>query len=960
MRTITSTDLNGMLSNPKGMVQLADGTFAVVNGGMGGSITIFDINDPLGARNISNADLKGMMDIPTCITTLSDGRLAVSNWSGNSITIVEFEEKREAPDFDYTKPKETRSIADGYLNIPVFSAQIDEKRLAICDADNQSIVIVDPTDATKPARILKNKDLNNSIKNPMGITLLPDGKLAVLNSEDASLAIIDPNNNWAAKRFAISGQKKKNALSGLITLRDGRLAYCDMDDNAIIILDPSKNFKIDRRIDASAIGHDLEQPSDLAQLSDGRLAVVNSDEDSISVIDLADLSNSTKVNISTQSNNPMPPYGITALPDGRLAVTYVEGDYPIKILDTSQNWKQVNISKDALNKSVVEPYGVTLLSNGALAVCNSSNGNVTIIEFEEKEAKIDIAARMLEESDQEAEQRFTTGSRYIESNSVLFNNHPELETRYLFNLFYLPELLKDIPMNTLSPYLCYFDNSALRMMTPGSIEETRQYFTELTHSQKESFAGFVNDVYTDHMDREEFGAMLARWARLHDRLCSEGMSEARDVFGGFASSKASLLKPDFDTGSIEDGFLRSACIYLMGDVKDLLNPEQRLGIPGVVSETVEGISLAAVNHTYNASPERVSAIDSVGSYKALVDDQVGTDNLLEMDQDINKAVYGQDKTDNLLMRENVQNARDAIVTERIAARCLRLYYEKHWLHRHVRAANMDAIFSSEEIPAEDRGRILERVMVLDRIIAGRMSMGKKRPQLAGALENEYNSAFIKIRNYIDSQTGDWIVSVEDPAGMDLRTIFGPLFVLGESTKIDSAMSEGILGMGFYTNFADFDMVSITTGVGNGTFHELVLERQNGSIVITSLKELKGPYKGTRIERVKRFKEGETADLDAVFIEYNTHRYIAAVQDVDINYNGKKINENLDLLSAVSTPYGDFSLYRTDTPYQRLTRSMLYVEHPKTDEYFALVPEHYLEILKSKGFVMDIGKGIPLV
>ncbi|MGE5307903.1 MAG: hypothetical protein ACM3OC_02305, partial [Deltaproteobacteria bacterium] len=153
-------------------------------------------------------------------------------------------------------------------------------------------------------------------------------------------------------------------------------------------------------------------------------------------------------------------------------------------------------------------------------------------------------------------------------------------------------------------------------------------------------------------------------------------------------------------------------------------------------------------------------------------------------------------------------------------------------------------------------------------------------------------------------------------------------------------------------------VRIITGTGNGILFTLRILRQGGRFIIKDFIELKGDYKGTLVERVKKLNE--SCYLDSIFAEYNLLRYASAVRDVDILYNNKKINESLALAGIARTSFGEVRIFRSDSRFRRVTRNHLFVEYPKPEEYLALIPRPYFQNLLPENFVIDLPKRMPLV
>ncbi len=218
---------------------------------------------------------------------------------------------------------------------------------------------------------------------------------------------------------------------------------------------------------------------------------------------------------------------------------------------------------------------------------------------------------------------------------------------------------------------------------------------------------------------------------------------------------------------------------------------------------------------------------------------------------------------------------------------------------------------------------------------------------------------ITIDNFVRKGTNEWIVRVSDSVGMDLPTLIGPLFVVGESTKIDVLLA-GFFGEGFYTIFAEYDRVNIKTSDGNGkTYYLTIGKNTRGLPVIQQMSETNEQFKGTIIERVVRF-EKDRPNLESIFVVQDLIRYVGAIQGVDIIYNGKKINEDLEIMARVTTPFkGDISLSITSASgHRRITQEGLYIEHLEK-WILKYVPGKYRYLLTLRGLNIDLPRGVPV-
>ncbi|MFH1752931.1 MAG: GNAT family N-acetyltransferase, partial [Candidatus Omnitrophota bacterium] len=910
----------------RGLALLSDNTLAVGDS-RNNIIHIIDINRGEAIAKIEHEELRA----PQIFAFIPNGEIFVSIDSfgpqHSLAALLEFDEKRPPVRYDYTSPVSTRVIEEGkhipYVSFPgsaVITKGEHRGKLAVAiTRDGDRIIIQDPDDGSLITTI-DNARLNGLLDGGVrDMAVLPSGDLALCSVRDNSIIVIDPE-DWSGYR--IENNRLDNALNnpaGIAYFANKYLVVCNTKPKkeSIVIIDPV-TWTVISKIDNAKLNGAL----------DSRMSNMT-------------LLTSDKVAMCSPGQNPY-----------------------ISIIDLAKEREIARLGNDQLDGSLYLPFAVSFFGGGKLGVWNF-NGKVAVVEFNEIEDVTDAAASLPDEPEHVLEAKCEETTHFLREHSVYIESDPSLEENYLFNAFYLPEQLSGLSGDAVNIALLCLKNRVLELVSPEILDtiEKELLTAEMSQAAIVEFFGLFNDIDVNSLDMDGFSELVARWIRLFKRLKAPAMEEARAIFSVFVRENRSLLEPDFDTDAISDDFAKKACMYLRGDIKFLLAEEDRVAIEGKEHANIDGLFLSEINAVFKrVRADGIREVSSLSDYEPLLSDTRAADpDLTSTDRAINKTIVSQDKSENIFVRENVQNARDAIITERLAADCLFRYYSEYKRHKSV---HEDLIH--QFIPSGYEGRahqlIVDRMLILDRIISNRQESGlnDSRKKIARKLRKHYNKkSHVAMRSYIPKGTKEWVVSVEDDCGMELSKIFGPLFVIDDTDKIGSLLSEGILGRGLYTNFADFDELRITTGVGLSTFHELTITRRDGRLV-ADIRELEGNYKGTRIERVKRFKEGEYLDLDAIFVEYSARRYTSALQNVDIIHNNERINEDLRLLGSTETPYGTMRLYDADTPYQRVTRNLLYVEYPKSREYFALVPEHYLKIIRSRGLTIDLPAGIDLV
>jgi len=713
--------------------------------------------------------------------------------------------------------------------------------------------------------------------------VLPNGNIARVNDENTAISIIDPETSEEIKRLTDLDLKYIHGM----TLIDDKLAVVIVDPihdlGFISIIDPKTGKEITRY--GKETDFDLTCPSGIAEI-DGKLAVLDFIDGAIIIVNPKTGKEITRYGKETGLDLLCPDSLIVI--DGNFVT--VEGGSESVIIIDGKTGKEITRYGKGANLEVIEGISRIYLIDGKIAV--NSRDHISILEFEDLKQKRYRERIVIRESLDNIDMRVENSSAYLQQNNLFFNQNPGVKRDYLSNLFYLPSNLRDVPQEKLNLYLGFLNYDLLSLIDPERIDEFNEVIGKLSLWEAQRFFVFFSHIDTTELDVLSFNDLFKRWIELYGHLNKPTMQEVRSMFFSSIALNSGFLEEGFDIEAIENDFLRMCYLYLRGDIGKILRVEDREPVSGDVLAEITDVQLEAVNALYNEMPKRVQEVASLEEYADLLEEVEGED-LSDVSEDIHKAIYAQDKSENLFIREAIQNSRDAIIRKRQ---------------------------EGEDIPSR-----------------------------------------IDVRSYIPRGTNQWVVSIEDPVGMELSTVVGPLLVLDETTKLGSDTMEGILGMGFFTNFADADEVRLTTGIGDGIFYQLEFEKtEQGKWHIKIAKQIQGDYKGTRIERIKNFSKDNMPHLEAMFIDYNIHRYVGAIQDIDIYYDGERINDELELLAGVDTDDGSVNLYRNNSSYQRLTRSLLYVEYPKSEEYFALVPEYYLKLIRANGFTLDIPSEIPLV
>lgn len=219
---------------------------------------------------------------------------------------------------------------------------------------------------------------------------------------------------------------------------------------------------------------------------------------------------------------------------------------------------------------------------------------------------------------------------------------------------------------------------------------------------------------------------------------------------------------------------------------------------------------------------------------------------------------------------------------------------------------------------------------------------------------------VKVRSFLQGEAENWTVSVEDGAGMGLDRILGPLLVYDVSTNTDwENQALGIFGIGFYTLFADSDKVRVLSSNGDGNVFLVELKNNPGGHIKMTMTQYEGNFQGTIVERIKDCNVEKIPFLESIINSDALHRYVGAVEDCRITFNGHDVNEKLSEVARVKTSLGNIVLSRTDSNRKRVCLKGLFVETP-ANGYFDKSAPMYVDQIQDGGFVISLPEKINLV
>lgn len=231
----------------------------------------------------------------------------------------------------------------------------------------------------------------------------------------------------------------------------------------------------------------------------------------------------------------------------------------------------------------------------------------------------------------------------------------------------------------------------------------------------------------------------------------------------------------------------------------------------------------------------------------------------------------------------------------------------------------------------------------------------------------------EIEHYlVEDESGDRgyeVAAVRDPVGMSLHRIINFLLSPNDSSKQGKDFLVGDNGRAFYTLFADFDEVRLTTSTGNGRVHYVCFKAERddqGELIginLTGFEERWGrpENKVTRIEKIKYYdrSRGNFTEINAVFVEDAVYRYLGYVGGVEITFQGKPFQIKRQKAAAVAYGQGEVALFFSQAGAEAVTQNDLYVR--ELDGFYTeLVPEQLKSVFSRERRSIDLPRWLKLV
>jgi len=506
-------------------------------------------------------------------------------------------------------------------------------------------------------------------------------------------------------------------------------------------------------------------------------------------------------------------------------------------------------------------------------------------------------------------------AQFVANNSRFFSKNDK-ELKRLAQRFFYEDLL-GVEMEDLFRILPFLPDSLLEQLTSSTAELLHPFVSERSLFDLQRFFEIVEMAEPLIKKQKNLDEFLKRWIRLYETL--ETKKDALDTFFNSMKGKIETLKkserwwgsnkalsewlvkgiPPEDKDRADQGMVLYVH-YLRGEAEELVMKSNRPPL------APEGRILARLSQSLPIAQLNVA-------YKALY-------------RDDDKRKPGQKPSE----LEEVQS--------------ISQFEEKV-----KQFADSDLKPMEEKLASVIRGQDMsDHVATRELIQNARDAVREQYPK---------NPPPILVDTFIREDLKEFVFRVADQGGMDLGVIAGPLLVADVSSKIEKKMA-GLFGQGFYTLFVDFDRVRIKTGDENRTFYIELVKGANGLPVINQLIETDEQFRGTTIEWARNY-EVEPPELEALMLSQDLIRYAGAIQDVDIIFNGRRINEQMDVAAQAETEAGSVRVSLSPVSYhRRLTQDDLYIGLAEK-WLFELLPPKFRLHLTRRGININIPGTVPV-
>jgi YVTN family beta-propeller protein len=216
------------------------------------------------------------------------------------------------------QPQPTTTQQSGALAISA-----DGTRLYVADADNNQLLIVDPSTRTVAKTVAVGKE-------PTRVVVAADGRVFVSNSQDRSVSVIDPKTGAETKRIAVGTEP-----TGMAFTADGKTLLVANRTNATVSVVDVPSLAVRSTIPTEA------DPSGVAVLPDGRVYVTHVRSGNVSILDKQTFTVSGSfpmtVPLSTaivsQPRQPEQPITPVVTFNGHVLIPHSESD--VSLIDTT-------------------------------------------------------------------------------------------------------------------------------------------------------------------------------------------------------------------------------------------------------------------------------------------------------------------------------------------------------------------------------------------------------------------------------------------------------------------------------------------------------------------------------------------------------------------------------------------------------------------------------------------------
>ncbi|MBI1882953.1 MAG: hypothetical protein HYS08_01955, partial [Chlamydiae bacterium] len=306
------------------------------------------------------------------------------------------------------------------------------------------------------------------------------------------------------------------------------------------------------------------------------------------------------------------------------------------------------------------PYGARYLKsiNGPFSLVEKQYLHAKENSYDDSEFMISISATPFRQGEW-GELEFSTVEKSLRELYILFHDVPGSRERYLENLFYLPARFSDLfESDFFHRLLALFPTDLLQHLSPKTAGVLTGVLKTMTTSRVQgSFLSFFDRVDLGSLNETALEAVIHRWVSIWN-IVGSNVNARNSLLEGL-ERYPDFLSSEFDVQGVQDLSLMLYMWILRGEEEGMGEKKSPHLTRRDITRSITDIPLAKIIQAYRENPSGVRGIQSLADYEQYLQ-AVQKKKTDAVESEIASAQEGQDTTDQLYLRENVQNARDAM------------------------------------------------------------------------------------------------------------------------------------------------------------------------------------------------------------------------------------------------------------------------------------------------------------